>query len=350
MSDLEGRLREALASTAARAPVSHDLSAGARTRARERRRAMLAGAAAVALAALMIPAAAVLGGSDDVGPGPGPPQPSPSPPASTSALPSGWRLETWRDLEVRVPTHWGYGAPAAWCADGSDVEAPVVQRPSTVVPTIHCKAPRLGHGLQFLEPGVEHPGRDGAPGTVRRTSSGTFPHGSWLGYATGVHADVIVAAPTEYVARYVLDSFRAVPGLDGNGCPTTHDTTAPPDPSGRMSVCRYTEDGWLEQSELLSPAETDQAFRAVERAPETAYAPPCRDTPESGEVSQFVVLLSARARMTVVWQGSECADRGVIIDGRERRELTEDVMYWALSPGWSGGIDVTVPLPSDLRR
>jgi hypothetical protein len=52
----------------------------------------------------------------------------------------------------------------------------------------------------------------------------------------------------------------------------------------------------------------------------------------------------------VVWEGAPCADRGVFIDARERRELTEEVMYWALSPGWSGGVDAGVPLPAALRR
>jgi hypothetical protein len=32
------------------------------------------------------------------------------------------------------------------------------------------------------------------------------------------------------------------------------------------------------------------------------------------------------------------------------RELTPDVLYWALSPGFSGGFDGTVPLPKQLRH
>ena len=31
------------------------------------------------------------------------------------------------------------------------------------------------------------------------------------------------------------------------------------------------------------------------------------------------------------------------------RELTEDVLYWALSPGWSGAVSGDVPLPPHLR-
>ena len=30
--------------------------------------------------------------------------------------------------------------------------------------------------------------------------------------------------------------------------------------------------------------------------------------------------------------------------------VTADVLYWALSPGWTGGVDGNVPLPPELRQ
>ncbi len=40
---------------------------------------------------------------------------------------------------------------------------------------------------------------------------------------------------------------------------------------------------------------------------------------------------------------------GVFLSGVVR-ELTAEILYWALSPGWSGGVDGSVPLPDQLRR
>jgi hypothetical protein len=34
----------------------------------------------------------------------------------------------------------------------------------------------------------------------------------------------------------------------------------------------------------------------------------------------------------------------------EDRLVTADVLYWALSPGWSGAVDDGIPLPEVLRR
>jgi hypothetical protein len=39
----------------------------------------------------------------------------------------------------------------------------------------------------------------------------------------------------------------------------------------------------------------------------------------------------------------------VTVDGQVR-ELTSEVVYWALSPGWSGSVPGEVPLPSELRK
>ena len=34
----------------------------------------------------------------------------------------------------------------------------------------------------------------------------------------------------------------------------------------------------------------------------------------------------------------------------ETRLLTSDVLYWALSPGWTGGVSGDIPLPKELRQ
>ncbi len=361
MSDFEGRVRDALHGVAGEAPSPRGLADGARDRARSRRRTVLALGTAAVAAAIAVPAALSFGGPEAGGPvtrDPSPPVPSSSmSPSEAPPVPQDGRVETWRNLEVRVPGDWGYGELSTWCAAGGSLDDRVVERPGGVVEAIACKAPQSGFGVQFFDPAAYDPAY--AAGHVRRIAEhGPFPEGSWVGFQYAgepatADAAVLVVAPSERVASDVLESARLVDGADGNSCPTRYDADAPADLGGRMSVCRYTADRWLAQSELLSPAETDLALEAVEQAPGTAYAPPCAAPapPEQvEEVSEFAVLLSGKGRMTVVWQGSVCADQGIVIDARERRLLTEDVVYWALSPGWSGGVDGGVPLPGELRR
>jgi hypothetical protein len=39
----------------------------------------------------------------------------------------------------------------------------------------------------------------------------------------------------------------------------------------------------------------------------------------------------------------------VTVDG-DVRELTPEVVLWALSPGWTGSLDAGIPLPVRLRE
>jgi hypothetical protein len=43
------------------------------------------------------------------------------------------------------------------------------------------------------------------------------------------------------------------------------------------------------------------------------------------------------------------ACHGFSWDGDEH-DLTADVLYWVLSPGWSGGVEGEVPMPDMLRQ
>lgn len=359
MSDFENRLRDALRGVAGEAPAPPGLADGARRRARTRRRTVLATSAAAVAAAIAVPAALAFGGPDATGPvapDPSPPVTSPSESPTESAEPSAdGRVEAWRNLEIRVPDGWSHGSLSAWCVGGGSLDDRVVERPGGVVPSILCKGPSSGYGAQFFDPAAYDPAYEA--GHVRRiTEDGPFPEGSWVGFqyaggAATADAAVLVVAPSEAIATAVLGSARVVGAVDANGCaPQDSASTAAPT-SGRMAVCRYTADGWLEQSELLSPSQTAQALDAVRRSPETASATPCPTPAAASETpSHYVVLLAGGTRVEVAWGSSMCTDRGVFLDARDRRELTEDVMYWALSPGWSGAVGGDVPLPGELRQ
>jgi hypothetical protein len=107
-----------------------------------------------------------------------------------------------------------------------------------------------------------------------------------------------------------------------------------------MTVCRYDEAGLLEQSELLSGADLEAAELALEAAP-LAAPPECAPDPTSGES----IRMASVAEDAVLGLHS-CAS--LTVHG-ESRMVTSDVLYWALSPGWSGTVPGDVSLPSELR-
>ena len=341
MSDLESRVAEGLAGTAGRAPGADDLATGARQRLRRRRRTT-AGVVAAVLAAVAVPVGVAVVVTGD---GPGGRDRS----TAADGVPTDWRTETWRDLSLRVPSDWGRGGGTDWCTSGRGVDdtAPQVSRPGGVTPAIAC-SPAYGYGAHFLEPsGGELP--PGTEGVVQRYQGERYPDGSWIGYAATGQAAVWVVAADRTTARQVLDSTEPVAGVDAHGCATFLSMAAPTG-SDRISVCRYAGDGWLEQSELLSESDSRLAVAAV------AAAPPA---PRSARRCFWEKLLERPA----ITLGSEHFNATVLLEGCHAvdpaggvvpRELTRDVLYWALSPGWSGQVSLLThgrePEPLELRQ
>lgn len=352
MSDFESRLRDALDAGAADAPDAVGLADAARGRARTRRRTTIAVSAAAVLALVAVPAG-VLALRDSGDSSPGFAKDGTEAPGS---VPAGWRTETWHDLEVQVPDDWGYGALSTWCLSSDEPGTPVVERPGGVGADVDCTPPSNTYGLQFFDAALF----DAAfgPGHLEHVTANPggpqpYPVGSWLGYE-GPFGDnaVRVVAPTEELARQILDSVHRVEGMDSNGCPPGDaDRSMGWGDTGTVSVCRYDADGLLVQSERLSGQDASDAVAALEAAPETTLMPPCPgewggDHPQT----EYALMIAGDTTYTVQWTGSACPYHGVFVGDDVRRSLTPDVMYWALSPGWSGGVDGSVPLPPDLRR
>jgi hypothetical protein len=154
---------------------------------------------------------------------------------------------------------------------------------------------------------------------------------------------VMVATPTPEVADIVLSSMREIgPQGDPNGCQARYTPGSANPPEGGLSVCRYDENGALEQSEALFGEDAGDAVQALQAAPEPGE---CADTSQGSQPHQIVVLDGAGISATVDLV-SGCPR--VTVDGQVR-ELTPDVVYWALSPGWSGSVPDGVSLPSELR-
>ena len=260
-----------------------------------------------------------------------------------ATVPDDWRTETWRDLSVSVPPDWTWGGGTSWCTAGSlDRAGAQVSRPGGVIPMIACD-PTYGYGAHFLEPsGGELP--PGTEGVVQQYRGDRYPDGAWIGYASTGQAAVWVVTDDRTTTRQVLDSVEPVGEVDANGCATRLEMTAP-SASDRLSVCRYDGAGWLEQSELLSEADSRQAVESVATAPDARPAAR-RCLWERLLEMPAITLRSADFNATVL------LERCVAVDpagGVVARKLTEEVLYWALSPGWSGGVSSDVPLPERLR-
>jgi hypothetical protein len=328
MTDVEERLTVALRGVAEAAPQAAGLAEAARGRAARRRRRTTLAVAAASIAVLGV----VAGTATLVNGGGGTPA-ADDPTTATTGAPIGIpvRYESWRDIQVRVPFGWGYGVLSTWCTNGATSPGtPVVERPEGMRDMIMCTEPANGYGVQFSEGAPV--GFVAAPGTFWRyhTENGQaeYPEGAWLGYQRSGDNVVQVVAPSKLVAELVLSSFESVTTADVNGCRTkVTDVPLSNDQGGTMRVCRYNADGWLEQSETLVGDQARQAGRALAAAPTGSIArcaaPMSIDvlvtTPEA---TGYVNLADCPS---VTWDGVQ-------------HLLTPDVLYWVLSPGWSGQI------------
>jgi hypothetical protein len=338
MSDLEQRVAEALEHGAQDAPAGVGLADAARWRARRRRRTRIGGAAAAVALCIAVPTAVVAArGSDDNG------RPGPSDVATdataTPGVPAGQRVESWHGVTALVPDTWGWGSLEDWCADGGQLE-PRVERPGGVSLDIKCATSTYGLSFQKLPPGQDRDQVFDWP-VALQTSKG-WPPDAYVG-AHGI-GDVLVevTAPTAEQAQAILGTVRPIgPQGDPNGCTSSRGEAPPVEVSAaEVRICRYDDRGLLEQSELLSGDDAGRAAAAVEAAP---VIPDC---PRNVTTIVPLVRLKAPGISANVDLGGDCPSiHGLGPD----REVTADVLYWVLSPGWSGSVPGDVPLPSELR-
>jgi len=340
MTDLEQQVTEALAHGAEGAPSATGLAAAARSRARHRRRANLAGVAALVALCIAVPTAVVaLRGSDD-----GRPTPSKVADATgTPGVPAGLRVESWHGVTALVPDTWAYGSLEDWCADGGQLE-PRVARPGAVSLDIRCATSTYGVSFQQLPSGQDRDQVFDWPVTLQ-TSKG-WPPDAYVG-AHGI-GDVLVevTAKTPEEAQAVLATVHPI-GREGdpNGCTSSRGEAPPAEVANdAMRICRYDDAGLLEQSETLSASDTAAAMAALEAAPELDPKASC---PDDAVQSDPIVRLHTAQFHANVDLGGDCARiHGLGPD----RELTADVLYWALSPGWNGSLPGNVPVPEELRE
>jgi hypothetical protein len=342
MSDLETRLAEALRQGAEGAPAAVGLADAARSRARTKRRARMGGVVAAVTLCIAVPTAVVaVRGSDDTGPGP---SHGANDDAASRGIPAGQRVESWHGVTALVPDSWGWGSLEDWCADGGQLE-PRVERPGGVSLDIKCATSTYGLSFQQLPPGQDRDQVFDWPVTLQ-TSKG-WPPDAYVG-AHGI-GDVLVevTATTPEAALAVLATVREIGSTgDPNGCPSSSLALVRPVGDG-MSVCRYDESGLLEQSELLDADDAGTAEQAIRTASlDARRGPPCI-RPHAPTTT--IRMVSSDFDATVTFGGSCWIDTRVRT-GDDARLLDPEVLYWALSPGWSGSVPADVSLPSELRQ
>jgi hypothetical protein len=175
---------------------------------------------------------------------------------------------------------------------------------------------------------------------VNKSVGEEFPNVSWQGWDQAGSTRVLVVAPTQDEAERVLGSFVRVEGVDANGCAPHPTDSTPAVVEGDLRLCRYGVDDWLEQSELLTGDEATAAVSALEAAP------------PKGDRMCTMALNGPRIRVTAAdaegWVTVDACHGFAWVDGEH--DLTADVLYWVLSPGWSGAVEGDVPMPTELRR
>jgi hypothetical protein len=330
MSDLEQRLADALTEGAQGAPSVSGLAVAARSRARARRRNHLAGAAAVVALVVAVPTAMVATHDSD------PDRRNPSQVANDPEdvgpyIRGGYHYESWHDVTIEVPNTWSYGPLDQWCADDGLPDEPRVDRPGGAQTDVLC-SPASGYGVTFQT--IDNTGDFEWP--LVQQSGDTWPSDAYVG-ARGLGGVLVeVALPDLVLAQQILDSAQHSDRLDPHGCPVDAGSD-PVVPGDTMTVCRYDEAGLLEQSELLSGADLEAAETALQAAPAT-NSKVC-----DGDPGQTIRMASVAEDARIDLSCNTLLAHG------EARELTEDVLYWALSPGWSGTVPGAVSLPSGLR-
>jgi hypothetical protein len=146
----------------------------------------------------------------------------------------------------------------------------------------------------------------------------------------GAHGEdgilVEVAGPDREQVLDILATVTTFGPVDPNGCSARVDGDSSVARDGGMSVCRYDTGGDLEQSELLSRSDAADAAEALDHMQQGTLD--CAPTPGPGQVIRMV---DATRDVRIELDGA-CT----VAEGTPSGLVDPDVLWWALSPGFSG--------------
>jgi hypothetical protein len=308
MTDFESRVRETLKAGSEGAPPPVGLAEGARQRWRKRRRTTAAVAAtAVVLAAVPV-GIAVLGDEGSPARKDGNVTASGLP-----EIPSGWRWESWRNVQIAVPGSWEPGAASQWCV-GDAPAAGTVDRGEGFSTLVAC-SPGLSSSVSFREGIAKHPLVD-IKGVGRRL---TFD---------GSTVDVV--APDQETLDAIVASANEIVDTDSRGCaPAIQDLTESPsaDASGPLTVCRYVtlpgnSDAYqLAESRDLDDEESSGWLAALDAAPAVS---------ESGNACDYdggaeAMLVSSDDGLVAFIEADPCGG-GFVQTGDGEKAVSSDLL------------------------
>ncbi len=331
------------------------LATRARGRQRARRRTTGLTVAAVALAVAAVPVTAAVVDDDQ---GLSILRPEPQVLQTEPAVDPRTRTETWHRLSLEVPADWDHHGGADWCVATREPGFGV-DRPEGVTAAIGC-TPGQAYGVTFGDgSAIRWVYESGHVWQYRWESESesesesedqvkVYPEDSWLGLVQDGDDYALVVTRSEALTRRIVESADVVDGVDANGCAVRNGEDSAQGSGDRWSVCRYDAADRLVQSELLTVAQTEAFSKAVQSAPPFAVIGGCR---ARAEPSGRVVAGSGGdlGSVSIVFEDTCFQRNGVFLSGTSGA-LTRDILYWALSPGWSGSVGAGVPLPDQLRK
>lgn len=282
MTDFEQMLRDGMAHGAEEAPAPTDLARGARARLR-RRRARSARLAAVvgvaAVVAVAIPIGLSLSGADAGRESVTAPdravRTTANDPKDVNEVGDFMRTTSWRGITFVVPSEWQRGASTSWCTEGRRPArvTPRIAFPGDPAVRIACE-PRSGYGVTVAPAAVFDPVYDSGHVWQYDTAGvdrAMYPDGAWLSYWYDEDWVITVATPSQPLTDRIASSIGA-DQVDINGCAVAYDEVAVRTSVGPRgvgaSLCRYTADGALDDSQRLTIRENEAALAAIAAAPE----------------------------------------------------------------------------------
>jgi len=332
----ETLLAQSLDRQAAQAPRDHDLLDQVHARLRRRRSGRTAGSLVLACAAVatgIFGIHSVLDTAPKTTPDTVPAtQISPGPPTPEA----GWRWESYRTIQLQVPSSWGFGTTDQPPCLVKEKVAGYVGRTGMV--------PGIGCSERLPEPAVRAPYvwfATRQPVGIKTTGDGWTEETREL---DGVK--VAVFTGDDALRRRIFDSITPIVSVDGHGCPPV----VPVDKEGgpalttvgpirSISVCSYDGNVLSASSRL----DADQA-KAIAAAILAAPAGGGPDQPRCIDFSPVDLLLkvdgSSAHDAEVTIRYSRCTDNGAW-DGVTKRRLTKAYLEPLLTgahqlSGWNG--------------
>lgn len=259
-------------------------------------------------------------------------------PFAGDVLNPGWRWESYRGIEVQVPSSWGYST-VPWDPCVKKKQQPSVARPGGgVIAFVYCGAfPPLAYRASYLD-------LAGHRDVGRRKAD----HG-WVEETKKVGGVRLTVFSNDASLRWrIFASARVVRNEDSNGCPLGQRLAQAADNTGTggvaalgpvtsISVCTYDVDGslvrtvGLKASSRLEGADAEAVLAALRAAPlGTGPDEPGCERPMGAGEATVLLLRSQATTLPVVVRYEGCRGHGVV-DSAVSREVTRELLDLVLT-------------------